>query len=52
MIKTALKRHAVDAMKPLDEAAEIQTLKSLVKQRTAAADMLRKGGREESAAKR
>jgi uncharacterized protein len=51
MMKTALKKHEVDAMKPLDEAAEMQILKSLVKQRTEAADMFRKGGREELAAK-
>ena len=51
MMKTALKKHEVDAMKPLDEAAEMQILKSLVKQRTEAADMFRKGGREEMAVK-
>lgn len=51
MIKAALKKHEVDAMKPLDEAAEMQILKSLVKQRTEAAEAFRKGGREESAAK-
>jgi len=51
MMKTALKKHEVDAMKPLDEAAEMQILKSLVKQRTEAAEMFRKGGREELAAK-
>ena len=51
MMKTALKKHEVDAMKPLDEAAEMQILKSLVKQRIEAADAFRKGGREESAAK-
>ena len=51
MIKTALKKHEVDSMKPLDEAAEMQILKSLVKQRTEAAEAFRKGGREESAAK-
>jgi uncharacterized protein YqeY len=51
MMKTALKKHEVDGMKPLDEAAEMQILKSLMKQRTEAADMFRKGGREESAAK-
>src|ERR1035438_9636910 len=38
MMKTALKKHEVDAMKPLDEAAEMQILKSLVKQRTALAE--------------
>lgn len=51
MMKSALKKHEVDAMKPLDEAAEMQILKSLVKQRTEAADAFRKGGREDSAAK-
>ncbi len=51
MIKTALKKHEVDAMKPLDEATELQILNMLVKQRRESADMFRKGGREELAAK-
>ena len=51
MMKTALKKHEVDAMKPLDEAAEMQILKSLVKQRTEAAEIFHKGGREELAVK-
>jgi len=51
MMKTALKKHEVDAMKPLDDAAEMQILKSLVKQRMEAADSFRKGGREEMAVK-
>ena len=51
MMKTALKKHEVDAMKPLDEAAEMQILKSLVKQRTEAADMFRAAGRAEQADK-
>ena len=51
MIKTALKKHEVDAMKPLDEASEMQVLKSLVKQRQEAAEMFRKGGRPELAEK-
>ena len=51
MMKSALKKHEVDAMKPLDEAAEMQILKSMVKQRTEAADMFRGAGREELAAK-
>jgi uncharacterized protein YqeY len=51
MMKAALKKHEVDAMKPLDEAAEMQILKSMVKQRTEAADMFRVAGREELAAK-
>jgi uncharacterized protein YqeY len=41
----------VDSPKPLDEAAEMQVLKSLIKQRTDAAEMFRKGGREEQAQK-
>lgn len=51
MIKAALMKHKVDSMKPLDEAAGMQVLKTLIKQRTEAADMFRKGGREEQAAK-
>jgi len=51
MIKAALMKHKVDTMKDLDDAAEQQILKSLVKQRTDAADMFRKGGRPELADK-
>ena len=51
MIKTALKKQEVDAMKPLDEASEQQVLRSLVKQRLDSADMFRKGGRPELAQK-
>jgi hypothetical protein len=51
MIKTALKKVEVDSMKPLDEATGHQVLRSLVKQRTDAAEMFRKGGREELAEK-
>jgi uncharacterized protein YqeY len=52
MIKTALQKATVaDPSKPLTEAAEQQLLKSLVKQRIDAADMFRKGGREELAVK-
>ncbi len=51
MIKAALQKHQIDTMKPLDEAAEQQILKQLVKQRTDAADMFRKGGRPEQAEK-
>jgi uncharacterized protein YqeY len=52
MIKTALQKAAVaDPSKPLTEAAEQQLLKSLVKQRTDAAEMFRQGGREEMAVK-
>ena len=51
MIKTALKKHEVDSMKPLDDPAEQQVLRSLVKQRLDSADMFRKGGRPELADK-
>ena len=52
MIKTAVQKAAVaDPSKPLTEAAEQQILKSLVKQRVEAAEMFRKGGREELATK-
>jgi uncharacterized protein YqeY len=51
MMKAALKKHEIDSMKPLDEAAELQVLSSLIKQRREAADMFRKGGREEQAQK-
>ena len=51
MIKTALKKHEVDAMKPLDEATEIQVLNTLIKQRRESSDMFRKGGRNELADK-
>jgi uncharacterized protein YqeY len=51
MIKTALKKVEVDGMKPLDEAAGQQILRSLVKQRTDSADMFRKGGRVDLAEK-
>jgi uncharacterized protein YqeY len=51
MIKAALMKQKVDSPKPLDEAAEMQVLKSLVKQRIDAAEMFHKGGRPEQAAK-
>lgn len=51
MIKTALQKHQVDSMKPLDEDSELKVLSSLVKQRRESADMFRKGGRAELAAK-
>ena len=51
MIKAALKKHEIDAMKPLDEAAEMQIMNTLIKQRREAADLFRKGGREELANK-
>src|ERR1044072_5721617 len=51
MVKAALMKAKVDSPKPLDEAAEMQILKSLVKQRVDAADAFRKAGREDQAAK-
>ena len=51
MIKTALKKTEIDGMKALDEAAEMQVLNSLLKQRTESAEMFRKGGRVELAEK-
>jgi hypothetical protein len=51
LIKAALKKHEVDSMKPLDEAAELQVMSTLVKQRREAAEMFRKGGRQELAEK-
>lgn len=51
MIKAALKKHEVDAMKPLDENTEIQVLGTLMKQRRESADIFRKGNRPELAEK-
>jgi hypothetical protein len=51
MIKTALQKAAADSPKPIDDAAEQQILKILVKQRIDAAEMFRKAGREEQAQK-
>lgn len=51
MIKAALMKAKVDSPKPIDEAAEMQILNSLIKQRREAADMFRQGGRPEQAAK-
>ena len=49
MLKAALMKQKVDSPKPLDEAAEMQVLKILIKQRMDAAEMFRKAGRIESA---
>jgi uncharacterized protein YqeY len=51
MLKAALMKQKVDSAKPVDEAAEIQVLKILIKQRIDAADMYRKAGRVDSAEK-
>lgn len=51
MIKSALKKHEVDSMKPLTEPVESQVMNTLLKQRRESADLFRKGGREELALK-
>ncbi len=51
MIKAALMKQKVDSPKPLDETDEMQVLKSLIKQRSDAAEMFRKAGRVEQAEK-
>lgn len=51
MLKAALQKHQVDTMKPLDDAAEMQVLNSLVKQRREAADQFRSGNRPDLADK-
>jgi uncharacterized protein YqeY len=51
MIKSARKKHAIDSMKPLDEATEMQVMNTLIKQRRDSAEMFRKGGRPELAEK-
>jgi uncharacterized protein len=51
MIKTALMKYKADSMKEADEAAEMQILNSLLKQRRESVEMFRKGGREELAQK-
>ena len=51
MIKSALMKYKADTMKEADEAAEMQLLNLLLKQRGESADMFRKGGRPELAEK-
>jgi uncharacterized protein YqeY len=51
MVKAALMKAKVDSPKPLDEAAEMQVLKSLVKQRIDAAEAFRQAGRTQQAEK-
>ena len=51
MVKAALMKAKVDSPKPLDEAAEMQILKQLVKQRIDAAEAFHKAGRTEQARK-
>jgi len=51
MVKSALQKHEIDSMKPLTDAAEMQIMNTLLKQRRESIDMFRKGGREELAAR-
>lgn len=51
MIKTALMKYKADNMKEADEAAGMQLLTQLLKQRNESAEMFRKGGRAELAEK-
>jgi uncharacterized protein YqeY len=51
MLKAALMKLKADSPKPIDEAAEMQVLKILIKQRVDAAEMFRKAGRIEQAGK-
>ena len=51
MLKSALMKLKADSPKPIDEAAEMQVLKILIKQRIDAAEMFRKAGRIEQAEK-
>jgi uncharacterized protein len=51
MVKSALQKHQIDSMKPLNEAAEMQVMNTLLKQRRESADLFRRGGREELATK-
>jgi uncharacterized protein YqeY len=51
MIKAALMKQKVDSPQPVDQAAEMQVLKTLIKQRIEAAEAFRKAGRAEQAEK-
>jgi uncharacterized protein YqeY len=51
MLKAALMKAKVDSAKPIDDAAEMQILKSLIKQRAEAAEAFRNAGRAEQADK-
>ena len=51
MIKAALQKRAIDSMKSLDESTEMQVMNMLINQRREAADLFRKGGRDELAVK-
>jgi uncharacterized protein YqeY len=51
MMKAALMKQKVDSPQPVDQAAEMQLLKTLIKQRIEAAEAFRKAGRVEQADK-
>ena len=51
MIKSALQKFQIDAMKPLDEPSELQVLNTLIKQRREAVEMYKTAGRAELAEK-
>jgi uncharacterized protein len=51
MTKTALKLKQVEQGKPLDDAAAVAVLRTLVKQRHDSVEQFRKGGREDLATK-
>jgi len=51
MLKTALMKWKADNMKEPDEAAELQVMNTLLKQRKESADSFRANGREEAAVK-
>lgn len=51
MIKSALQKFQIDSMKPLDEAAEMQVLTTIAKQRRESMEMFRGNGRAELADK-
>ncbi|MFN0106335.1 MAG: GatB/YqeY domain-containing protein [Bryobacteraceae bacterium] len=51
MLKSALQKFQIDSMKPLDEAAEMQVLNTIVKQRRESMEMFRNNGRPELADK-
>ena len=51
MVKAALMKHKVDTMKELDENEELKVLNTIIKQRRESADVFRKNGRDDQAAK-
>ncbi|MBV9612453.1 MAG: GatB/YqeY domain-containing protein, partial [Acidobacteriaceae bacterium] len=46
-----LQKQEIDSMKPLEQSSEMQVMNTLLKQRRESAELFRKGGREEMAAK-